>query len=112
MKTNTAAVRWLDIEDAIEQTQRLVDEQDIPLGCQGTYDRLGDLLPRDQILRFLDAVDAKMRPMGHAIVISPADPTRAVHEWRIDAPENCVGDETFPCDLLDEGQVQDSETER
>jgi len=101
MKT-IAKARWMDTEQAIEETQRLVDEQDIPLGCQGTYDQLGDLLPRDQILRFLDAVDAKLRPMGHAVVIVAPHPMDDFHQWRIDAPENCVGDELFPCDRLDD----------
>lgn len=100
--SRTTNARWLDVDDAIEKTQSLIDEQDIPLGCQGTYDELGDLPPRDQLLNFLAAVDAKLRPMGHAVVILPPDPTRAVHAWRIDRPENCTGDEMFPCDRLDD----------
>lgn len=102
---------WMNIDDAIEKTQLLIDEQDIPLGCQGTYDRLGDLLPRERILRFLDAVDSKLRPMGHAVVIIPPDPKDDFHQWRIDAPENCIGDEMFPCDRLDDplpGEDEDS----
>lgn len=105
---------WMNIDDAIEKTQLLIDEQDIPLGCQGTYDRLGDLLPREQILRFLDAVDSKLRPMGHAVVIIPPNPQDDFHQWRIDAPENCVGDEMFPCDRLDDplpGEDQDQSTD-
>lgn len=100
--TKVVAARWMNIDDAIEKTQLLIDEQDIPLGCQGTYDRLGDLLPRDQILRFLDAVDSKLRPMGHAVIIIPPNPQDDFHQWRIDAPENCIGDEMFPCDRLDD----------
>lgn len=98
----TVAARWMNVDDAIEKTQLLIDDQDIPLGCQGTYDGLGDLLPRERILRFLDAVDAKLRPMGHAVVILPPDPRDDFHQWRIDAPEACVGDEMFPCDRLDD----------
>lgn len=101
MKKVVAAL-WMNIDDAIEKTQMLVDEQDIPLGCQGTYDELGDLLPRDRILRFLDAVDTKLRPMGHSVIILPPRPQDDFHQWRIDAPENCVGDEMFPCDRLDD----------
>lgn len=100
--TKVVAARWMNIDDAIEKTQLLIDEQDIPLGCQGTYDRLGDLIPREQILRFLDAVDSKLRPMGYAVIIIPPDPKDDFHQWRIDAPENCVGEEMFPCDRLDD----------
>ncbi len=100
--TRTTSARWLDVDDAIEKTQMLIDEQDIPLGCQGTYDQLGELPPRDQLLGFLAAVDAKLRPMGHAVVILPPDPAHASHAWRIDKPENCTGDEMFPCDRLDD----------
>ena len=113
--TKVVAARWMNIDDAIEKTQLLIDEQDIPLGCQGTYDRLGDLLPRDQILRFLDAVDSKLRPMGHAVIIIPPKPQDDFHQWRIDAPENCVGEEMFPCDRLDDplpGEVDDATDDR
>jgi len=108
--TKVVAARWMNIDDAIEKTQLLIDEQDIPLGCQGTYDRLGDLLPREQILRFLDAVDSKLRPMGHAVVVIPPKPQDDFHQWRIDAPENCVGEEMFPCDRLDDPLPGECET--
>jgi hypothetical protein len=97
-----ATARWMDVDRAIEETQRLLDDQDIPLGCRRTYDRLGDLLPRDRILRLLAAVDARLRPMGHAVVIVAPHPMDDFHAWRIDAPENCIGDELFPCDRLDD----------